>query len=252
MVNGWVSVAGLGVGLLYGVLGVGSAFATPVLALLGVSGLAAVVSPLPALLPSAWAGAAPYVRKGNIDWVVARRTVVAAVPAAVLGAGASHYVDGHWLLILKGVVLLFAGWRVMVQATDSAGSRAAGRRGSLPFVVMAGAAIGFASGLLANGGGFLLTPLFIVMLGLEVTRAIGTSLLVASLITIPTLGTHMLLGGIDWSVAAWFTLGLAPGALAGGLVAQRVPAEQMRRFFGAFLVVFSLWYLARELGVLGW
>ena len=79
----WIVVGGSVIGLLYGVFGVGSAFATPMLALLGVPGMAAVVGPLPALLPGSAAGAWSYSRQGKVDWVVARRALVGGVPAAV-------------------------------------------------------------------------------------------------------------------------------------------------------------------------
>ena len=55
-----ITAVGVAIGVLYGLFGVGSAFATPVLAAIGVPGLAAVVCPLPALLPSSAAGAVTY------------------------------------------------------------------------------------------------------------------------------------------------------------------------------------------------
>ncbi len=63
--------AGAVIGVLYGLFGVGSAFATPLLALLGVPALAAVASPLPSLLPGSAAGATTYARAGLVDRSVA-------------------------------------------------------------------------------------------------------------------------------------------------------------------------------------
>ena len=61
-----ISVAGVVIGALMGFFGVGgSSVATPILSLLGVSGLAAVASPLPATVPSAVAAAVPYLRRGE-------------------------------------------------------------------------------------------------------------------------------------------------------------------------------------------
>lgn len=245
--HSWVPLAGLGVGLFYGVFGIGSAFATPVLALFGVPGLAAVVAPLPALLPSSAAGAWSYLRNDCIDRDLAWRTITFALPAAVLGAAASHQVDAHALLVLSGVVLLLAGLRVLLPARAGDAQRAERRRASAVFVTSAAVVVGFAAGLLANGGGFLLVPLFIALLGVEISRAIGTSLLIATVLTVPTLVTHIFLGGIDWSVAVLFAVGLAPGTFLGGFLAQRVPSEQMKKLFGAFLVLFACWYLARQL-----
>ena len=54
-----ILLAGALVGVLYGLFGVGSSFATPALSFLGIPPLAAVVSPLPAFLPSSMAGLTP-------------------------------------------------------------------------------------------------------------------------------------------------------------------------------------------------
>jgi uncharacterized membrane protein YfcA len=242
--DSWVPLAGIAVGLLYGIFGVGSAIATPVLSLLGVPGLAAVVAPLPALLPSSIAGAWSYARNDNVDRRLAGRIIAGALPAAVAGALVSHRIDGRVLLALSGLALLFVGARVLGgggAVVDA--ERAARRRSSPGFVTGAAVVVGFASGLLANGGGFLLVPLFLVLLGLDMNRATGTSLLIAATLTVPTLATHIVLGDIDWTTAGLLAVGLVPGALLGGLVAQRLPAQQHAAALGLFLVVFAAWYL---------
>jgi hypothetical protein len=76
-------------------------------------------------------------------------------------------------------------------------------------------------------------------------RATGTSLLIAATLTVPTLATHIVLGDIDWTTAGLLAVGLVPGALLGGLVAQRLPARQHAAALGLFLVVFAVWYLVR-------
>jgi uncharacterized protein len=241
-----IVIAGLAVGALYGLFGVGSAVATPVLSLLGVPGMAAVVGPLPALLPGSAAGAWSYARGGKVDWPIARLTLLGAVPAAVAGALASQVVGAPALLVLSGVVLLATGVRVLRPGTV-AGPRAAQLRASTTFVVTAAVAVGFASGLLANGGGFLLVPLFLMVLGLDLNEAAGTSLVVAMAVSAPTLATHLLLGDLDLGLAAVFAVGLVPGVVAGSRLAQRLPTARLRLAFGAFLVTFALWFLARQL-----
>ena len=65
-------VGGAVVGLLYGLFGVGSAFATPLLALMGVPGIIAVTAPLPGIMPGSFAGAWGYARRDRVDWKTAR------------------------------------------------------------------------------------------------------------------------------------------------------------------------------------
>lgn len=91
-----IAVAGLGVGVLFGLFGVGgSSFATPALGLLGVPGVVAVAAPLPATIPAAVAGMAAYVRRRQVEWPVARWSLYGGVPATMAGAAMSSYVGGR-------------------------------------------------------------------------------------------------------------------------------------------------------------
>jgi len=227
---------GLAVGVLYGALGAGgSAFATPLLALAGVPAAVAVASPLPATLPAALVGAWSYRRSGDVVPDVARRATLVGLPCAVLGALASGLVPGAALLALSAVLLVVMGVRMLADG-DSPG---------MP-VVPACAGVGFAAGLLANSGGFLLVPVF-VMVGLGMRRAAGTSLMVAAALSIPTLATHLLLGHIDWSVAVRFAAGLVPATLLGSWLSRALPPERTQRTFGAVLLLFAGWFLVRQL-----
>ena len=243
-------MAGAVVGVLYGLFGIGSAFATPALALVGVPPLTAVVAPLPAFVPSSAAGAWSYARQGQVDRALAARVAAGAVPAAVVGAALSPHVGGDALLTLQGGVLLVIGARVLAAGRRRAaigGGEAAVTAGAVRWsggaLVAAAMAVGLLSGLLANGGGFLLVPWFMVVLGLDVHRATGTSLLVATALTVPTLVVHSLLGGVDWHVAGPFALGVVPGAALGGWLAQLVPVGRLRAAFGSLLVGVGLRYL---------
>lgn len=241
-----IACAGVAVGVLYGMFGVGSAFATPVLALLGVPGIAAVAAPLPGLLPGSAAGA--WSRRHDLDRRVARLTAIGGVPSAVLGAISSRWVGGPILLTASGVLLFAVGFKVIRPASPLADTRrSVERRNSDRFVLAAAAAVGFTSGLLANGGGFLLVPLFLVVLGLDLNEAAGTSMAAATLLTLPTLITHTALGHIDWPVAVAFGAGLVPAAYAGATLAQRLPVHRMRTAFGALVLIFAVWFTVREL-----
>jgi uncharacterized membrane protein YfcA len=241
-----VSAIGLGVGVCFGVFGAGgSAFATPLLALAGVHGIAAVASPLPATVPAALTGAWAYVRSGELDWRMARRAVLGGVPGAVVGASVSRVVGGHGLLVMSGVVLVVVGLQLARRAPDPREPTA--RVDGTLAVVGLGAGAGFLAGLLANAGGFLLVPMFVLVLGLGMRRAAGTSLVAAALLTVPTIATHWVMGNIDWAVTLAFALGLVPGAAIGGRISQQLSGPAVQRTFGGVLVVFSLVFVARQL-----
>ena len=241
-----VTAAGLGVGVLFGLFGVGgSSFATPALGLLGIPGLIAVAAPLPATIPAALVGAVAYVRRQQVAWPVARWSIYGGVPATVVGALQSKYVGGRALLIASGVVLVAVGVRILLPLPVGRLAGVARRRASV--VIPAAAAIGVFTGLLANGGGFLLVPLFVMVLGLTMPESAGTSLVVIAALSVPTLAAHWALGHINWAVAGAFAAGSIPGAGVGSLLAQRLPAEAMKRGFGILLIVFAAYFVVRQI-----
>jgi uncharacterized protein len=243
-----IALAGLGVGMVFGVFGAGgSAFATPVLALIGVPGVLAVASPLPAMLPASVTGARRYLRAGKLDRRVATLAVAGGLPGTLLGAVASTSLGGARLLVLSGVMLLAVGARVLLPDPRDHAAKAATRRDHGTLVLGASFGVGLLTGLLANGGGFLLVPLFIIVFGLTALEAAGTSMVAVGLLTVPTLIAHWALGHIDWSVALAFGIGLVPGSLAGARLALRIPASSARRAFGLLLVAFALYFLATQL-----
>jgi uncharacterized protein len=104
--------------------------------------------------------------------------------------------------------------------------------------------VGLFTGLLANGGGFLLVPVYLLAFGLRMRQAVGTSLVVITVLAVPTLATHWALGHINWSLAGALALGLLPGSAAGARLAHRVQGPTLRRAFGWFLVAFGLFCTA--------
>src|SRR4029434_4306771 len=109
------------------------------------------------------------------------------------------------------------------------------RRSRVSIVLSASFVVGLLTGLLANGGGFLLVPVFVVVFRLLSRPAAGTSMLAVGALTIPTLITHSALGHVDWRVALFFGLGMLPGSLVGAQLGQRISAERVRRAFGVVL-----------------
>ena len=241
-----VVLAGLAAGTVFGLFGAGgSAFATPVLALAGVPAAFAVASPLPAMVPAALVSARSHLREGTLDRRVATLGVAGGLPGTLVGGLLSSWVDAHVLLVLSAVLLLGVGLRVLLPDPAGHATRCDERRARPEVVVSLAAIIGLLTGLLANGGGFLLVPTFVVVLGLTTAMAAGTSMVVAGFLSLPTLAIHWSLGHVDWAVAALFAVGVVPGLLAGRRVAERLPTHVARRALGVLLVGFAAWFLLR-------
>jgi hypothetical protein len=244
----FIVVSGVAVGVAMGLFGVGgSSVATPVLSLLGAPGLIAVASPLPATIPAAALGAVAYLRSGEARPKAAAWSVLGGVPGTVAGALVSRLVGGSALLVASGAVLAVVGVRVLRPIEQAARDAGTLRRQNRPLLVAAAAAVGVFTGLLANGGGFLLVPLYLLVFGLRMRQAVGTSLLVVAVLSVPTLATHWALGHIDWALAGQFGAGMLPGSVIGSRLAQRAQGPRLRKAFGWFLLVFGVSFTAYRL-----
>lgn len=244
----WLLGAGAVVGVLSGMFGIGGAsVATPILGLLGVPGLQAVASPLPATLPVAASAGVAYVRRGEMRWRVAGLSLLGSVPFGVLGAVLAGVVGGRALLVASGVAVVVVGGRVVRPISDETREAGMERRESWPLLVGTSAVVGLLTGMLANGGGFLLVPLYLLVFGLTMRPAAGTSLAVIAGLSVPTVITHSIVGNIDWRIALLFAAGAVPGAFVGSHLAQELVQRKMRKAFGWFLVVFGVYFAVREL-----
>lgn len=232
---------GAGIGFLSGLMGKGgSAVTTPVLRVfMHVPRLLALASPLPATLPTTLSASFAYARKKMVDRRAVWITTAWGIPATVLGSFASHWVGGHFLMLLTAVFVTVLGlsflFKPVVHTADEE------ERVALPVklgVVAVG--VGGLSGLLANSGGILFAPLFIRYVGMPTKRALATSLMVSAALAVPGTLTHWYLGNIDWMLALALSVGALPSSYLGARLAIRMRNETLEWVFGALLTAFGL------------
>ena len=145
------------------------------------------------------------------------------------------------LLFVVGVRM---AWPTAPVARSSPVLTPTGNGPGVVLVVGLVAVAGFLTGLLANGGGFLLVPVFVLVLGLTAAQAAGTSMVAVAALIIPTLIAHIALGHVDWAVAGAFAVGVIPASMVGARLGRRLPEVIARRAFGLVLVTFSVYFLA--------
>ncbi|MGI8754689.1 MAG: sulfite exporter TauE/SafE family protein [Acidimicrobiales bacterium] len=248
-----VVATGAVVGFLGGMLGKGgSALATPVLAAFGIPPIIALASPLPATVPGSLVAADRYRRLGLIDWRVLRWSLGIGLPATVVGALGSKYVDGSSLVMVTDVLLVGLGLRMLragrhasapVALVPEVPEVAEVAEASARATVAVALVTGLAAGLLANSGGFLLAPLFVAVLGMSIKPAFGTSLAVASVLAVPGTLVHLGLGHLDPEVVVAFAIGSIPLAGVGAKVALSTDSARLERGYGVVLVLFGLAFL---------
>ena len=249
-----VTVAlGFAVGTLSGLFGVGgSSIATPLLRVtLNTPSLIALASPLPATFPTAIAGLAAYLKEGLVNRRAVIWTVIGGLPAVVGGALLTRWVPGHWLMFLVAGAVLGVGIEMLrlspYTAAESARRSARWRNAPIFGLLAVAIAVGVLSGLLANGGGFLLVPAFVLLFGATMREAAATSLICVAFLAVPGTVTHALLGHIDGWLSFYLAIGVIPGTYLGARVSVWQQQVHLRRPFGAFLILFAAYFLITEI-----
>jgi uncharacterized membrane protein YfcA len=115
-------------------------------------------------------------------------------------------------------------------------------------VALIGLGAGFFSGLFGVGGGILIVPLLVLLLGFGQRLASGTSLTAILPTAIAGSIGYLLHGQIDWAVAACLAVGAIGGSLLGSWLLQRIPQGVLRWLFIAFQLAMAvrLFFLVPE------
>ncbi len=256
---------GLLIGVLTGLFGVGGAFLiNPMLiVLMGMEETLVVGSSLSFTIGTAAAGAARHRRMNNVDVKAAFYLLLSAVVGVLLGVQLHYYLrDAMGPVTFKAtfrvlylVMLLLTAWVVARgPGRHSSGKsplqRMRLRPGiklsdeladvSLPGLLLVGCTIGMVSGLLGIGGGVLFVPLLLIVVGLTVHRAIGTSLAVIMFSAIVGTVIYGSRGDVNLSVVMVLLVGSGIGVQIGAWICQRLHARKLQQYFVIVILFASL------------
>ncbi|MGE3966217.1 MAG: sulfite exporter TauE/SafE family protein [Planctomycetota bacterium] len=248
----YVILGALAIGISLGLFGSGGSILTvPVLLyLLGHEAKVAIAESLGIVGGIALACAIPYARARLVDW---RTAVLFGAPGMVgtyVGAWVGGFVPATVQLLVFGGVMLAAAI-TMLRPPKVAVDGAPARRRAVGRVVIDGTAVGALTGFVGVGGGFLVVPSLVLLGGLELRTAVGTSLVVIAMNTLIGFGKHLQVLNanglaVDASTMLLLTsIGIA-GSFGGRALGATVDTTTLRRAFGAFLVVMALFVLGSE------
>lgn len=236
----WLLAVGLGalIGLALGLLGGGGSILTvPALVyLLGQGTHSAVTTSLVIVGSNALLGAWMDGREGHMQLRTALLFGAVGTGAAYLGARLSQYLPGAILLVLFALLMIaIAVLMLRGQAPPRTTTPAAHL--SWPRVLAGGMGVGFLTGFLGVGGGFLIVPALVLLLGMDMRDAVGSSLVVIAINSAAGLLGHLQDGALNWALAGLLLGGGAVGIAFGSRLGGRLPTTRLRQAFASFVLV---------------
>jgi len=103
-------------------------------------------------------------------------------------------------------------------------------------VLLLGLFAGLYSAVFGMGGGLVIVPGLVVLLGFEQHVAQGMALIVVAPTAFAATLVYHSKGHTDWQNGSWIALGGIIGAVFGSLLAHVIPADILRHIFGLFLI----------------
>jgi len=250
-------VAALGSGGLIGLVlglvgGGGSILAVPLLIyVIGVrSTHAAIGTAAIAVTANALASLVGHARAGTVKWPCAGVFALAGAVGAALGAEAGKAFDGKRLLLLFGLLMIGIGLSMLRRRRQADAPDVHLDRQSagvlLPRLIPAGLGVGLAAGFFGIGGGFLIVPALIAATAMPVRNAIGTSLVVVSVLGLTTAASYAFSGYVDWTLSALLVAGGVVGAGLGLELGRRLSRHKglLERLFAILVTGVGLYVAA--------
>lgn len=240
-----VLVLALAVGLSLGLLGGGgSILAVPLLVYVaGLGTKEAIATSLLVVGVTSLAALVPHALARRVHWRTGLVFGAAAMAGAYAGGRIAEFVPGTALLVGFAVMML-ATAVAMIRGRRAVEPRPEGARAWA--VLLEGGVVGLLTGMVGAGGGFLVVPALVLLGGLPMGAAVGTSLLVIALKSFAGLAGYAAAVQVDWGLAAAVSAAAVAGSVVGGTLTGRVPAAALRRAFGWFVVAMGAFVLARE------
>lgn len=278
------AIAGVAIGISSGLLGIGGGTVmVPIFRLaFGMSPVVSTATSLFAIIPTSISGAASHIRH--------KTCIVSLGVAAGLGGALTSplgvwlaQISPAWMIMVAAALII--GWSAVkmlgkafkMRSQNRTQQHAASNDDAIDdptkASAQAGAAVdpaprkltrkqlligagiglgaGVASGYVGVGGGFIMVPLMLSLIGIEMRQASGTSLIAVMILAIPGVVEQALLGNINYAAGIAIAVGSIPGAVIGARLVRVVPELALRFVFGFFLIVAAVILVLNEFGILG-
>jgi len=244
-------VLGFGIGGLLGMLGGGGSILTvPALVyLIGQSPQVAVTTSLAIVGANSAMGVFFHRAQGTLNWRVALLFGGAGTIVSYFAAGLSKLFPPSLHMVAFAGLMLVVGLLMMSRRGKPTNEHASTDI-SIPKTLLAGAGVGVLTGLLGVGGGFLIVPALVMLIGIPIHQAVGTSLVIIAMNSFSGFLGHLDGPALDYGLIAVFVAAGLVGTFAGAKLGQRIPADRLRTMFAIFVIVLALYLLYDNLPTL--
>ena len=175
---------------------------------------------------------------------ITRKWIVPALPDVVLQTESFTISKRILILGIFALLMIFASISMIRERHEIENEN---QRFRVVLVILEGMIIGFLTGLVGAGGGFLIIPALVLLTGLKFKTAVGTSLFIIAINSLIGFMGDVLNYEIPWVFLLSVTSLAILGILIGNKISHKVSARNLRKSFGWFVLIMGCWILVAEL-----
>lgn len=237
------------IGVSLGLLGGGGSILTVPLLLYvyGVEAKAAIAMSLLVVGTTSLAALVPHARAGRVRWKIGAIFGAASMLGAYGAGRIARLIPSSALLLAFGAMMLVTAVAMMRPKRQSNGDSHEPKSLPLHWILLEGLGVGAVTGLVGAGGGFLVVPALALLAGLAMPEAVATSLMVIALKSFAGFAGYVSTVSINYSLAAMIIAAAVVGSVIGTSLVSRVHPDSLRKGFGWFIVVMSIFVLGQEI-----
>ena len=263
-----LALAGVCVGVLSGLLGIGGGLVmVPLLRLgFGLDAYMATATSLFAIIPTSLSGAIQHIRNSTCLPKLGLLLGLGGAITSSLGVYLGSISPPWAIMLVAAIVMTYSAYTMLRKAIGKTHNQAESETGGDQLAQVAeerfeltrvkllggfgiGIIAGFFSGYIGVGGGFIMVPLMTALLGVPMKKASGTSLIAIIVLAIPGVIEQTMLGHVDYLSGIALCVGAIPGAVLGARLTSRIPDRSLRFIFAGVLAVAGIVLIVNELGM---
>lgn len=250
------------IGVVLGLIGGGGSILTvPILVyVLGIDPILATAYSLFVVGTSAAVGAVRNAQKGMVDFrtgivfaipafisvYLTRMFVVPAIPEHLFNIGDFEVTRNIAIMIFFAIIMLLASIS-MIRGRKDTSEENQEVHYNYPMIIIEGIVVGFLTGIVGAGGGFLIIPALVLLAKLPMKKAVATSLMIIAIKSlIGFLGDVQNLE-IEWGFLSIFTALSVAGIFVGIYLTKFIDGKKLKKGFGWFVLLMGIYIVLKEL-----
>ena len=178
---------------------------------------------------------------------ITRKFLIPVIPDNLFTIGGFTVTHNILTMVLFAVLMIVAAIAMIRNGKNAEADTVIKRNPNLIKLLSFGIAIGLATGILGAGGGFLLIPTLVLLVGMPMKEAVGTSLLIIALNSLIGFVGDIGHFQINWLFLLTITTIATTGIFIGAAINKKINGANLKKGFGWFLLLMGTYIIVKEI-----